>query len=229
MLFSAHQPQYLPWLGYFEKIDRADRFVLLDDVQYKKNEWQNRNRIKGAEGPQWITVPVKAHLGLKINETEIDNSKPWVKDHLKSLTTNYHPAPFYDLYYPKLEEFYQQKQWETIGEINVALIEYLLDLIGISKDKCVLSSSLNVTAASTERLVELGKKLKANAYLSGPDGKNYMDLALFEEANIEVLFQEYNHPEYPQLFSSFQSHLTVLDLLFNCGQQSLEILRQGKG
>lgn len=229
MLFSAHQPQYLPWLGYFEKIDRADQFVLLDDVQYKKNEWQNRNRVKTAKGGEWLTVPVKVHLGQKINEVLIDSSKPWLKDHLKTLETNYHRAPFFNDVFSKLEAVYLQKDWENIGEINIALIECLLDLLGISKKKLVRSSSLGLTEKSTERLIALGKALKSDEYLSGQDGKNYMDMTLFEEAQIEVCFQQYQHPEYDQLFPPFQSHLSIIDLLFNKGDESLSILRQGKG
>ncbi len=228
MLFAAHQPQYLPWLGFFEKIDRVDQFVLLDDVQYKKNEWQNRNRIKTAKGGEWLTVPVKSHLGQKINEVLVDSSKPWVHDHLKTFETNYHRAPFFKEFFPKLESVYQQKDWENLGEINIALIRCLVDWLGIPQKKIVLSSSLGVQEKSTARLVELGKMLKADTYLSGQDGKNYMDLTLFEQAQIKVQFQHYHHPQYSQLFPPFESHLSVLDLLFNCGGESLNTIRQGK-
>lgn len=227
MLFSAHQPQYLPWLGFFEKIDRADRFVLLDDVQYKKNEWQNRNRIKTPKGPQWLTVPVKAHLGQKINEVPIDNSKSWVKDHLKSLETNYHRAPFFEKIFPQIEKVLTQKEWDFLGGLNIALIKTLLNLLEIPENKIVLSSSLKIKGKSTQRLVEIGQTLEAFTYLSGQDGEKYLDLELFNQAQIKVAFQQYQHPVYAQLFDDFQSHLSVVDLLFNCGPKSLSVLRKG--
>lgn len=228
MLFSAHQPQYLPWLGYFEKIERADKFVLLDDVQYKKNEWQNRNKIKTAKGAQWLTVPVKAHLGQAINEVFVDSSRPWVKDHLKSIETNYRRAPYFNKIFPEMEKVYLNKNWETIGEISIALIKSILKLLNIPEEKLILSSSLNIKEKSTQRLVEIGNCLKADQYLSGKDGRNYMDLDLFKQAHIDVEFQSYQHPEYSQLFPPFISHLSIIDLLFNEGDKSLSILKEGK-
>lgn len=229
MLFSAHQPQYLPWLGFFEKADRADVFVLLDDVQYKKNDWQNRNKIKTAKGAQWLTVPVEAHLGVKISETHISVDKPWVKDHLKSLETCYHRASYFNEVFPVLRETLQSQKWELLGALNLALIKSLLKLLGIPEKKWVLSSSLNIREESTARLVAIGKAMGADRYLSGEDGEKYLDLKQFEESRIAVAFQHYQHPAYAQLHGDFVTHLSVVDLLFNCGSQSLEILRKGRG
>ena len=229
MLFSAHQPQYLPWLGFFEKADRADVFVLLDDVQYKKNDWQNRNKIKTARGEQWLTVPVEAHLGVSINETRISAATPWVKDHLKSLETCYHRAPHFEEVFSALRETLQSQKWEFLGALNLALIKSLFRLLGIPEKKLALSSSLGVREESSARLIAIGKGLGADRYLSGQDGEKYMDLKLFEDNRIAVEFQHYQHPAYPQLHGEFVSHLSVVDLLFHCGSQSLGVLRKGRG
>jgi len=143
---AIHQPQYLPWLGYFDKLDRCDVFCLLDTVQYKKNEFQNRNRIKTADGWQWLTVPVTYRFPQRIEEVEVNQTVDWQRKHLQALKTNYSKAPFFDSYHGNFEEFFQ-KSYEMVVEVSVASIELLMRLLGLER-KLVLASSLPVDTVS---------------------------------------------------------------------------------
>ena len=222
---AIHQPQYMPWLGYFDKIDRSDVFCLLDTVQYKKNEFQNRNRIKTADGWQWLTVPVIYRFPQRIEEVGVNQTVEWQRKHLQALKTNYSKAPFFETYYASFEDFYQ-KSFEMIVEVNLASIELLMDLLGL-EGKLVLASSLPVeTEDPTLRLVEICKNFGGDSYLSGKDGAKYMNVDMFESHQIEVLFQDFNHPEYPQCYGPFEPNMSVVDLLFNCGRNSLATIRE---
>jgi hypothetical protein len=222
---AIHQPQYLPWLGYFDKLDRCDVFCLLDTVQYKKNEFQNRNRIKTADGWQWLTVPVTYRFPQRINEVVVNQTVDWQRKHLQALKTNYSKTPFFENYYASFEEFYQ-KSYEMIVDVNLTSIELLMDLLGLQR-KLVLASSLTVeTEDPTLRLVEICKNLGGGSYLSGKDGAKYMDIDMFENHQIEVLFQDFKHPQYPQCYGPFEPNMSVVDLLFNCGPKSLANIRE---
>lgn len=227
MIVSIHQPQYLPWLGYFSKIDRSDVFIFLDNVQFKKNEWQNRNRIRTAEGWQWITVPVLHKFLQKISEVEINNTVQWGKKHLNALVTNYSKAPFFKEYIGFFEQIYSQ-DWKFLADINIHIIQYLMKVIGIPDKEYILASKHESREGPTERLIDLCKQVGGSIYFSGKDGASYMDLDIFEKEGIEVIFQDYKHPQYPQLFGSFEPYMSILDLLFNCGPESLRILRKGE-
>lgn len=221
MIVAVHQPQYLPWLGYFDKIRRADRFCYLDNVQYKKNDWQNRNRIKTARGWQWLTVPVQYRFPQKISEVTINNTVNWKNKHLQSLVTNYNRAPFFKKFAKLFEEVYS-KDWVFLSELNIALIERLKAAFGLDRAPAVKSSELSLREDPTDRLIDICRKLKADAYLSGQDGVKYLDLGRFEQSGIQVIIQEFVHPVYPQLFKKFQPRMSVVDLLFNCGPESIE-------
>ena len=225
MIAAIHQPQYLPYPGFFDKMDKADIFVLLDDVQFKKNEWQNRNRIPNSQGCQWLTVPVKYKFGQKINEVEINNKANWRNKHYQAFLTNYNQAPVFKDYQSFLKNVYE-KNWERLSFLNVYLIENLKEFLGIETN-LVLSSELDVSGKKTGRLVEICKKFKAGVYLSGPGGENYLDLDEFRQAGIEVRFQKFHPPVYPQAFPGpgFRENMSIVDLLFNCGKESLEVLR----
>ena len=225
MIVAVHQPQYLPWLGYIHKMIQADVFCFLDNVQYKKNEWQNRNRIKTAQNQQWITVPVCYRFPQKISEVAINNTQKWAKKHLQALVTNYSKAPYFEDYFPTLKECLT-RDWKWLSGLNVFLIEYLREFLGFQQKPTVLASNLTLSDDPTDRLIDICKSVGADTYLSGQDGANYMNLDRFKENNIQVIFQEFNHPFYPQLYNEFQSHLSVVDLLFNCGPESLEIIRK---
>lgn len=225
MLCAIHQPQYLPWLGYFEKIDQADVFVFLDDTQFKKNEWQNRNRIKGAQGPQWLTVPVRHEFGQEIREVKPNEKVKWQRKHWQALRSNYGKAPYFGKYAERLEAAYE-KEWSNLAEINAFFITELCGLLGI-ETKFVVSSTLGEgKGVATEALVNICNAVGADAYLSGAGGHDYVEQDRFAETGIALSYQHYEHPTYPQLFGDFVSHPSVVDLLLNCGSDSLSILRQ---
>ncbi len=225
MIVAVHQPQYLPWLGYFDKMRRADVFCYLNDVQYKKNEWQNRNRIKTAQNWQWITVPVRYRFPEKINEVQINNTTHWSKKHFQALITNYSRAPYFKAYISIFEDIFS-KEWELISELNVYLIERLRSVLDIQEKRTVISSDLNLRNDPTDRLIDICKALGADTYLAGQGGADYMDLERFKKNGLKLIIQEFNHPIYPQLFKDFQPHLSVVDLLFNCGLESMNIIRE---
>ena len=214
MLIAIHQPQYLPWLGYLDKIDKADIFVILDNVQFKKNEWQNRNRIKTAQGCQWITVPVLYRFPEKINEVMINNKANWSRKHLQALITNYSKSTYFDDYKGFFENIFS-RNWDRLVDINIEIIKFLISALEL-KTELVMASDLELREEPTERLIDICKTLKGN---------KYMDLEQFDKEDIEIIFQDFKHPEYSQLFGDFEPYMSAIDLLFNCGNNSLEILR----
>jgi len=224
MIVAIHQPQYLPWLGYFNKIYRADIFCYLDNVQYKKNEWQNRNRIKTAQGWQWITVPVKYRFPQLINDVAINNAVNWRKKHLQAIKTNYGKTPYYQQYISLFEDIYS-KDWAYISELNIYLVEKLRKIIGIDRITKAISSEMKLSDDPSDRLIDICKFVGADTYLSGQDGGKYMNLERFGERGIKVVVQNFKHPEYPQRFGEFASHMSIIDLLFNCGPESLEKIK----
>ncbi len=224
MIVAIHQPQYLPWIGYFDKMNKADVFCYLDNVQYKKNEWQNRNRIKTAQGWQWVTVPVRYRFRQKISEVPINQSVDWRRKHLQALQSNYRRSPFFRETIRIFETAFA-RQWEFLSELNLYLIERLRETLGLANRPSVRASELPLRGDPTDRLIDICRNVGADTYLSGPDGTKYMDLERFRQSGLTVLVQDFRHPQYPQLFNGFQSHLSIVDLLFNCGPQSLEVIR----
>ena len=223
MLITIHQPQYLPWLGYLDKIDKADVFVILDNVQFKKNEWQNRNRIKTAQGCQCITVPVLYRFPEKINEVKINNKTNWSRKHLQALITNYSKSTYFDNYKSFFEDIFS-RSWDRFVDINIEIIKFLISALDL-KTKLVMASDLKLREEPTERLIDICKTLNGNKYLAGNDGNKHMYLELFDKEGIEVTFQDFKHPVYNQLFGDLEPYMSAIDLLFNCRDDSLEILR----
>lgn len=219
---TIHQLGYLPWLGFFDKMAKADIFVLYDDARFEKNYFDNRNKIKTAQGWTWITVPVKYKFGQKLNEVEIENTQRWREKHYKTFLINYNKAPFSPVYLDFFEKIYKKK-WERLVDLDITLIKYFAEKLGI-KTELIKSSELNCTGEKSQKLLNICKKLNADIYLSGKFGKNYLDEKLFKENNIKVIYQDFKHPIYPQLYGEFIPELSVVDLLFNCGPSSLNIL-----
>lgn len=226
MIAAIHQPQFMPWLGYFDKMDQADCFVLLDNVQYKKNEWQNRNRIKGPQGPQWLTVPVQFKFPALITAVGVNASDPWRRKHLQALKTNYAKAPHWAVGESFLEEFYN-REWSELAAVNRASVEWLRGALGIDTP-LEIASEMELSDEPTQRLIDICKAVGADTYLAGVDGVKYMDLERFAAAGLEIVVQEYEPPTYPQLYGEFASHLSSLDLLLNCGPESEKIVRSGR-
>jgi hypothetical protein len=226
MIVAVHQPQYLPWLGYFDKIDRADVFVLLDTVQYKKNEWQNRNRIKTARGPQWLTVPVTYRFPQRIGEVGVNNRVRWQHRQRQALLTSYRHAPYWGDVAPFLDEILDP-QWDRLAPLNIFAVRRLAVILGITTPIHVASELPAFPEDPDARLIAIASHFGADTYLAGAGGRDYMDLERYGDKGIKVLFQEYRHPVYTQRFGAFEPFMSVLDLLFNQGIESLRILRRG--
>jgi len=232
MIVSVHQPQYIPWLGYFDKIAQSDIFIFLDCVQYKAREFQNRNKIRTDKGWIWLTVPVvtQGKSRQKISEICIDNELPWKRQHLNSWKSWYGRSAFFDAYFPFLEDTYG-REWERLIDLNVHIIMYVLKQLAIPT-RIYFESTFDVQAVKTERIIELCKKIKAGTYLSGAGGKAYLVEERFHEEGITLEYQHFTHPVYAQLFqtqeSNFIPYLSLWDLLFNVGERSRDVLASGR-
>ena len=224
MICTIHQPNYLPYLGFFEKAFQSDVFIIYDTTQFKKNDWQNRNRLCTPEGWQWITIPVLHRFGQKINEVKIDNLKKPLKNNWNKIQTIYGKAPFFKDYGEIFEKIYKNT-YDLISDLNCDMIYEIKSILGL-RTRFVKSSELTpIETKSTQALIDLCKIVEADTYISGSEGKNYLDLDLFEKAGIELKFQNYRHPVYKQFNNSeFQPYMSVIDLIFNCGESSLKIL-----
>ena len=229
MKVAIHQPHYLPWLGYFAKWAAADVFVFLDTVQYEKNGWQNRNRIKTDEGPRWLTVPVRAHLGTLIRDVLVDARQPWRARHFATLEHAYRGAPYWARHRDELLALYE-RQWERLAPVAAASAEWLAKKLGIATPTR-LASQIGLPdtgpADATGRLVGLCRAVGADTYLAGRDGARYMDIAQFAAAGIAVEAQQYEHPVYAQQHGEFVPALSAVDLLLMHGDEALGILRGG--
>jgi hypothetical protein len=228
MIISVHQPQYIPWLGYFDKIAKSEAFVFLDTVQYKEREFQNRNKIRTPQGWIWLTVPVisKSQGRQNIFETKIDNQMPWQRKHDGSIKTSYSSARYFKEYFPFFEDVYT-REWEYLKDLNIHIINFVLKELSISTP-ISLESALETAKTKTDRIIEICKKLKADTYLSGAGGKDYMDEALFDKEFIKLDYQHFNHPTYRQQYmkdeKDFLPYMSILDLLFNEGPESRKVL-----
>jgi|SRR3989344_3094677 len=227
MIISAHQPEYLPYLGFFYKMAKADTFILSDHLQFTQSsqDFFNRNKIRTSQGWAWLTVPViTSGKGYqKINEVEIDNSTHWGRKHWKLIYFNYKRTPFFSRYSGFFEKLYAKK-WQKLVDINEQIIYYVQKELGINTT-LIKSSDYDFKGKKTDLIIELCKKFKTDTYLSGVGGKNYMDLELFKKNNVKYVFSDFTHPVYLQRFKPFIENLSVIDLLFNCGPESLEIIK----
>ena len=224
MILTAHQPVYLPWLGLFHKIALAETFVYFDQVQYLPKDWMNRNKIRTKSGSIWLTVPVlrKGYRDLKTSEIEINNSIDWQKKHFRSISLNYKKSPYFENYIPFFEDVYSRK-WKFLGELNEYMLKWFLDELGI-KVNFLNANNFKFQGEKSSLILNMCKELNASTYIFGILGKDYADVQEFEKNNIGLIFQNYNHPKYSQLYREFISHMSVIDLLFNHGPKSLEII-----
>jgi len=214
------QSNYIPWKGYFDIIGMVDEFIIYDEVQYTKNDWRNRNKIKTPSGLQWITIPVyQKSLHQKISETQVSNYK-WGIKNWNSVKANYARASYFKFYSPMLEEFYSTVKNPFLSQINVSLIRMICDQLNINT-KITNSADYDLKGDPTEKLIGLCKQSESSYYLSGPAAKNYLREELFKEEGIEVEWIDYDsYQEYPQLFPPFEHAVSIIDLLFNVGPDS---------
>lgn len=223
MITAIHQPNFLPWLGYFHKINNCDTFIILDNVQFSRRMFYHRNKIKSSKGSIWLTVPVHDVYGKTlIKDIKIDKTQKWKIKHLNSIVHNYSKASYFNLYIDDIKNIFNQ-EWRYLIDLNMKIINWIIEKLEI-KVNLVFASDLNCFGRSTELLVNLCLKTGSDIYLSGPSGKNYLTESLFEENGIELIFHNFIHPVYPQLYGDFQPKLSIIDLLLNCGPDSKKIL-----
>lgn len=227
-LVAISQSNYIPWKGYFDLIGLVDEFIIYDEVQYTKNDWRNRNRIKTPTGVQWITIPVfQKSLKQKISETKVTSHK-WALKNWQTIRGNYGRAAFFKLLSPQLEEFYCTTQLSLLSEINTFLLKNICEMIGIHT-KITNSSQYVLEGDRIEKLISLCKQTGADSYLSGPAAKEYLCEDLFLQEGITVKWMDYGgYPEYPQLYPPFTHHVSIIDLLFNTGRDCLQYMKSGK-
>ena len=228
MIISINQPAYLPWLGYFHRIAVSDLHVVLDYVQFEKNSFTNRNKIRTKQGWQWLTVPVetKGHFGdLAIHKIAIDNHDRWAQKHWNAMRLNYARARHFEEHVPFFEELYR-RPWTRLNDLVKEITAYLLQAFAI-ETPLQFSSTMGPSARKDELILELCRQVSATSYLSGPLGRDYLREELFRNADIKVLYHDYVHPRYDQAYPGFEANMSAIDLLFNHGPRSREILMSG--
>lgn len=218
------QSNYIPWKGYFDLINMVDEFVLLDEVQFTKNDWRNRNRIKTSQGVKWLTIPVSHTLSQRIDETRCTNQL-WRKKHWASISQSYARAAHFKEFGPCFEPLYFQSEDVMLSRINHAFITTINGILGI-ETKISWSSDYRIIAGKTERLVDICRKTGATEYLSGPAAKDYLNEGAFKDAGIGVKWMDYSgYREYQQAFPPFNHFVSVLDLIFNEGPNASRFLK----
>jgi hypothetical protein len=221
------QPGYLPWLGFFDQMQRCDVFVFYDDVQFDKGGWRHRNRIKLPGGAHWLTVPVRHEGRQRILDVEIDNSSKWARKHISTIRQAYAKTDYLQRYLPELENLLERR-WERIADLDIAIVNLMCSWLGLHR-QIVRSSEIQVQGARTERLLNLCLHFGANRYLTGDTARTYLDVEAFAQHGIEVQWQDYRHPTYKQQHGDFIPYLSALDLLLNCGDESAAIIASGGG
>lgn len=219
------QPMYLPWIGYFGLIDLADTFVFYDDVQFVERSWQRRNKIKMPNNWSWLSVPIIKRFGQKINEVRINNTLDWRSNHWKSIKHAYNRAKFFDDYADQFEEVYR-KEWQYLADLNIYLIKMISSIMDLNS-KFILSSQLDAKGSKTDRLINILKNIDADEYISGLAAKAYIDSSRFKEVGINLYWYEFKHPLYQQLYGEFVPYLSIIDLLFNTGNDAIKYIREG--
>ncbi len=217
MIVGIHQPNYLPYLGFFHKMKESDIFIIYDDAQFNKGDFQHRNRIRIHNGQKWLTVPVeKRHAPINriqvINDTMVKNEK-WSQHHLSQIHDNYKKADLFSDYFDDMSSILDEEH-ELLAVLNMKLIEFLSSSFDIDT-KIVYSSDFPSGSTSTQRLIELVSSVNGDTYLSGPAGRNYLDMELFKTNGIDVIFQDFKHPVYEQQYEGFVPNMSAIDALFN--------------
>ena len=214
------QSNYIPWKGYFDIIHDVDLFIFYDDVQYTKNDWRNRNKIKTSQGIHWITVPVGSPNQRLIYEVEPANPH-WPRKHWLTLEQSYKNSPYFKDYKDFFKHVYTEVEWNNLSKLNQHLIKKIsVDFLGI-KTEFIDSRKYHLIGENIDRLLDLLQKVGATLYVSGPTAKAYLDDQSFIDAGIELVYKDYSgYPEYPQLFPPFEHQVSIVDLLFNCGPEA---------
>jgi hypothetical protein len=224
-IVAIMQPTYLPWSGYFGLMHHVDLFIILNSVQFSRRSWQQRNKIKTMNGEQWLTVPVlsKGKRNQSISEVLIDRSRDYPRTHSRSLELNYKKAPHFDEHSIRIFEIINSGH-ELLSELNIEMINAIKDMLTI-RTPIIQSSELVGVGEKANLLASLCARVGATEYISPPGSKTYLDKSeAFDKRNIAVRYFKFHHPQYSQLFGNFSPYMSVIDLLFNCGSDSLEII-----
>ena len=218
MKIAIHQPNYIPWLGYFDKLKKSDLFVLLDDVQYSGDKISSRNLIRTSNGIQYLSIPIRKRRELLCN-IEIDNSKNWRHDHWKSIKNNYGKSKGWIEFSKEIEKVYSC-EWYKLVDINIEFIKLICNKLEINTE-IVRSSTLNKNfGVKSERILNICKYFDAEIFLSGNGAKEYLDVKAFNENGIEIEFQKFTHPIYKQINEPFITNLSAIDFLLQCGKEA---------
>jgi hypothetical protein len=223
------QSNYIPWKGYFDSINTVDEFVLYDDMQYTKRDWRNRNKIKTANGTVWLSIPVevKGKYFQKINETQISDTK-WNVDHWNTIKHAYSKAPFFNAYKSQFEDLYLGCNELFLSKINHRFLKGICEMLNINS-KFIWSSEFELRGDKSEKLLNICLDSKATVYFSGPAAKDYLDVNLFHEHNIQVEWFDYSsYKEYNQLFPPFEHGVSIIDLIFNTGKDAFNYMKSKK-
>ena len=220
------QPNYIPWKGVFDLINRVDVFVFYDDVQYTSKDWRNRNKVKTKDGLKWLTVPV-VKKGLRhqlIYDTRIDNSFNWQLKHYKTPISSYAKSPFLKDYEWLLEDLYLKKKWDFISEFDIYSTILIADTLGLTADWHKSSDLLETGEKDGEKVLKICQRLGCNHFINGPASREYMNKHLFSKHDVRLSYIDYQYPVYPQLHGPFTHQVSILDLLFNCGPKALDFI-----
>jgi len=225
MIVAIHQPEYLPWLGFFKKMMNVELFVFLDDVQFRKKGWQNRNRIRINDGTTLLSIPVHTHSYPKINEVTIDNEKNWSIRHKKSILYNYARAPYFDEIKDFVESIFEKK-FQYLVDLNTEIIKFIMNELEI-KSKIVFSSELEISKKGSDRVLDICKAVGADHYITGTFwAESNLRVEEFKKSNIDVEFQKFQHPIYKQIHGEFIPEMSIIDLLFNEGRKEAKKILQ---
>ena len=232
MIVSINQPAYVPWLGYFDRIDASDLHIVLDHVQFEKNSLVNRNRIRTPTGWAWLTIPVATKgkfADLPIRDLRIADGGRWHNKHWKTLEMNYSRATGYSWHADRLRAMYAERPCgEAFLPPVLKLAEYVLKALDV-RTKLLSSSAMGVGGSKSELVRNLCREVGATTYLSGPFGRDYLDLRSFEAAGINVVFHDYAPQHYSQAWPGFEPAMSALDALFCCGgEKAADVMRAGR-
>lgn len=226
MIVVGHQPQYIPYLGFFNKVSKADIFVFVDNVQFNRKSWQQRTLIKYNSKPLYLTIPVKkkGKRAQKINEVEIIDGV-WSKKHWKSICLAYSKTPYFEAYRKGLEEIYG-RHWDKLADFTIVLTNHLMDVIGIKHKVRYLGSGLGISGEKTNLLVDICKKTSCDTYLSGEGAKAYLDESQFQQNCLKHIFNDFRPAQYHQQGNGFLGGMGIIDVLFMSGPDTLNIIKE---
>lgn len=230
-IVSGHQPSYLPWLGFFHKLNLCDKYVFMDTVQFEENGWLHRNRVRMPNGWSWLTVPIDHNASNKQRLNEVypigvneENKESWQDEHWETIRHLYANAEYYDEYAPELRRLYKDKTWESLVELCWEQLQLFSKWLELDDREVVRMSDRDFEGTKDDLVLDHAKKLSGDAVVFGSNGEDYVDVEKFNKENISVYFQDYQHPNYNQRFDGFESHMSIVDLIFNHGPDAKQII-----